>query len=85
VDVAISELKEELTAFVQRAAAGEHITVTDEGRPVAVLGPPIGRIDLAPAAESGWLVQATGVGLQPVRRYQPVRSVREILDEDRGG
>jgi prevent-host-death family protein len=83
MDVAIRELKAKLSAYLQRAAAGEHITVTDRGRPVAVLGPPIGRVDLAAAAEAGWLVPATAVGLQPVRRHQPVRSVLEVLDEDR--
>ena len=83
MDVAIRELKAKLSAYLQRAAAGEHITVTDRGRPVAVLGPPIGRVDLAAAAEAGWLVPATRVGLEPVRRHAPVRSVLEVLDQDR--
>ncbi|MEZ5144583.1 MAG: type II toxin-antitoxin system prevent-host-death family antitoxin [Acidimicrobiales bacterium] len=84
MDVAIRELKAKLSAYVQRAAAGEHITVTDRGRPVAVLGPPIGRVDLDAAAAAGWLVPATARGLQPVRRRPPRRSVAEVLDEDRG-
>ena len=58
MDVAIRELKAKLSAYVQRAAAGEHITVTDRGRPVAVLGPPIGRVDLEAAVAAGWLVPA---------------------------
>jgi len=45
MDVAIRELKAKLSSYVQRAAAGEHITVTDRGRPVAMLVPPIGRVD----------------------------------------
>jgi prevent-host-death family protein len=83
MDVAIRELKAKLSAYVQRASAGEHITVTDRGRPVAVLGPPIGRIDLAAAADAGWLVPATAVGLEPVRRHPPLRAVLDVLDEDR--
>jgi prevent-host-death family protein len=83
MDVAVRELKAKLSAYLQRAAAGEHITVTDRGRPIAVLGPPIGSVDLDAAAEAGWLTRATSTGLKPVRRHQPVRSVQEALDEDR--
>lgn len=83
MDVAIRELKAKLSAYVQRAAAGEHITVTDRGRPVAVLGPPIGHVDLEAAADAGWLVPATTSGLRPVRRRPASRSVMDALDEDR--
>jgi prevent-host-death family protein len=83
MDVAVRELKAKLSAYLQRAAAGEHITVTDRGKPVAVLGPPIGRVDLDAAAEAGWLTRATSEGLRPVRRHPPVRSVQDVLDEDR--
>lgn len=83
MDVAVRELKARLSAYLKRAAAGEHITVTDRGRPVAVLGPPIGTVDLDAAAEAGWLTRATSTALKPVRRHQPVRSVQEVLDEDR--
>lgn len=83
MDVAVRELKAKLSAYLQRAAAGEMITVTDRGRPVAVLGPPIGRVDLDAAAAAGWLTKATRSGLRPVRRHVPVRSVQQVLDEDR--
>mgnify|MGYP003433399800 CR=1 FL=1 len=39
MDVAVRDLKAKLSAYLQQAAAGERITVTDRGRPVAVLGP----------------------------------------------
>lgn len=84
MDVAIRELKAKLSAYVQRAAAGERFTVTDRGRPVAVLGPPIGHVDLRAASEAGWLTPASATGLKPARRHRPVRSVAEVLDEDRG-
>jgi prevent-host-death family protein len=83
MDVAIRELKARLSAYVQRAAAGEQITVTDRGRPVAVLGPPLGRVDLQAAAEAGWLTPASATGLAPVRRHPPVRPTAEALAEDR--
>ena len=83
MDVAIRELKAKLSAYVQRAAAGEQFTVTDRGRPVAVLGPPLGRVDLQAAAEAGWLTPAAAPGLAPVRRHPPVRPTSDALDEDR--
>lgn len=83
MDVAIRELKAKLSSYVQRAAAGEHITVTDRGRPIAMIGPLIGRVDLEAAAAAGWLTPATGSGLTPIRRHPPLRSVQDVLDEDR--
>jgi prevent-host-death family protein len=83
MDVALRELKARLSAYVRRAAAGERITITDRGKPVAVLGPPIGTVDLDAAAEAGWLTKATTSGLRLVPRRPPVRSVQEALDEDR--
>lgn len=84
MDVAIRELKAKLSAYVQRAAAGETITVTDRGRPVAVLGPTLGSIDLSVAIAAGWVTAATKNSLAPVRRHTAQRSVLDALDEDRG-
>jgi prevent-host-death family protein len=83
MEVAVRELKAKLSAYLQRAAAGEHFTVTHRGRPVAVLGPPMGRVDLRSAAEAGWLTPAAASGLRPVRRHRALRSVQEVLAEDR--
>ena len=41
--VAIKELKNRLSEFLRRVADGERVTVTDRGRPVAVIVPPDGR------------------------------------------
>jgi prevent-host-death family protein len=38
--VGIRDLKNRLSEFLRRVADGERITVTDRGRPVAVLSPP---------------------------------------------
>lgn len=84
MDVAIRELKAKLSAYLQRAAAGEIITVTDRGRPVAVLGPPLGRVDLAAAVKAGWVTPATSEGLKPVRRQRAEGTVLQALAEDRG-
>lgn len=83
MDVGVRELKAKLSAYLQRAAAGEHITVTDRGRPVAVLGPPAGLLDFDAAVKAGWLLPATSDGLRPVRRHRATRSIQQVLDEDR--
>lgn len=84
MDVAVRELKAKLSAYLQRAAAGETITVTDRGRPVAVLGPPLGTVDLSAAIDAGWVTPATSTGLAPVRRHEGSTTVLQALAEDRG-
>lgn len=77
------DLKAKLSAYLKRAAAGELITVTDRGRPVATLGPVPGVVDLDAAAEAGWLTPASRSALGPVRRYRAKGSVASALAEDR--
>lgn len=38
--VGVRELKNHLSEYLRRVAEGERITVTDRGRPVAVMAPP---------------------------------------------
>ncbi len=83
MDVAVRELKAKLSAFLQRAAAGEMITVTDRGRPIATLGPVLDVVDLSDAVAKGWVTPASTAGLRPVRRHRATRSVQQSLDEDR--
>jgi prevent-host-death family protein len=83
MDVGVRELKAQLSAYLKRAAAGEVITVTDRGRPVAVLGPPLGGVDLEVAQAEGWVTGPTRRGLGPVRRQPARTSVLQALNEDR--
>lgn len=83
MDVGVRELKAQLSAYLKRVAAGEVITVTDRGRPVAVLSPPLGGVDLATAQAEGWVTAATRTGLRPVRRQRASGSVLQALGEDR--
>lgn len=83
MDVAVRELKAQLSAYLRRAAAGELITVTDRGRPIAVLGPVLDTVDLATAAAEGWLTPAASTGLRPVRRHLAATTVLQALAEDR--
>lgn len=83
MDVAVRELKAKLSAFLERAAAGELITVTDRGRPIATLGPLLGDVDLSAAIAAGWVTPAVATGLRPVRRHRSTRTVQQTLSDDR--
>ena len=83
MDVAVRELKAKLSAYLKQAAAGELITVTDRGRPIATLGPVLGAVDLTAAVEAGWVTPASASGLPPVRRHRAGSSVEQALAEDR--
>ena len=83
MDVAIRDLKAKLSAYLKRASAGELITVTDRGRPVAVLGPALNVVDLDAAVEAGWVTPASAPGLRPVRRHRSRSTVEQALNEDR--
>jgi|RhiMethySRZTD1v2_1073278.scaffolds.fasta_scaffold04746_10 prevent-host-death family protein len=85
MDVAVRELKAKLSAYLKRAQAGEVITVTDRGRPVAVIGPILAPVDLAAAASEGWVTPPTSGGLQPVTRHRSSTSVATELADDRDG
>lgn len=84
MDIGVRELKATLSAALQRAAAGELITVTDRGRPIAVIGPPLGLVDLEAAVAQGWVTPARTKGLQPARRFVATIPTLEALGEDRG-
>jgi len=83
MEVAIRELKAKLSAYLKAAAAGELITVTDRGRPIALLGPILDAVDLRAAVEAGWITPATATRLGPVSRYPSNTSVEAVLTEDR--
>lgn len=83
MEVGVRELKARLSSYLARAAAGEIVTVTDRGRPVAVLSPPPGAIDLQAGVAEGWLSLATGGPLRPVRRQRAAATVLDGLAEDR--
>ncbi len=84
-EIGVRELKAGLSDCVRRARLGEVITITDRGRPVAVLAPLPGRGHLDEGIEEGWVVAPVRAGLGPVRRAAARRRVADVLDEDREG
>ncbi len=84
MQVGIRELKARLSEYVAKAAAGEHIVVTDRGKPVAQLAGLDDRSTLERGIEEGWITPARRGGLEPITRFRSARSTAEVLDEDRG-
>ena len=84
MDVGVRELKAKLSEMLKAAGAGQLITVTDRGRPIAVLGPPLGTVDLDAAVAEGWLTRASTTGLGATRTFEPRMPTLDALAEDRG-
>lgn len=83
-DVGVRELKQRLSEYLDRAERGELVTVTDRGRPKALLGPLPGRARVEEGIAAGWITPASGDQLAPRRRWRARTSVLEALAEDRG-
>jgi prevent-host-death family protein len=91
----ITELKNRLSAYIDRVRAGESILVLDRGVPVARLEPavtgddPSGR--LARLARAGLLRAGTGKGVREILDRDPPKTrsgasvVEALLDERRRG
>jgi prevent-host-death family protein len=85
MNVGIRELKARLSEFVERAASGETIQVTDRGRPKAMLGPLPGTLDLRGPVEVGWIAPGTDTDPVPRRQRHVGRTdIAEAMAEDRG-
>jgi prevent-host-death family protein len=85
MDVGVRDLKQHLSEFLERAARGEVIRVTDRGRPKAILGPVPGANHVAAGIEGGWIRAAAKSAPGRVKRETAKRRISESLDEDRGG
>jgi prevent-host-death family protein len=87
MDVGVRELKQRLSEYLERAAQGEHITVTERGRPKAVIAPLPGGDHLQRGIDEGWITPARhGAGLLPPapKRSRATTTVAEMMAEDRG-
>lgn len=87
-DEGIRALKQNASKVVARAAAGEIVTITDRGRPVALLGPiPGGRLDALLAAGRARPSEGRLADLSPPPATDGRRSLSQTLaamrDEER--
>jgi prevent-host-death family protein len=83
MDVGVRELKQHLSEYLERAAQGETIRVTDRGQPKAILGPIPGTGRLNQGIAEGWVRRAEDEEPAAVRRAQARRSIAEVVAEDR--
>lgn len=84
IEVGIREFKSHLSAYLERAARGEVVRVTDRGRPKAVLGPVLGPSRVEDGIRSGWITPGSGAALAPVDRMASPGHILEAIAEDRG-
>lgn len=83
MDVGVRELKQHLSEYLERAARGETIRVTDRGQPKAVLGPVPGTGRLLAGISEGWIRKGAEAEPAPVRRVKAARATSDVLTEDR--
>ncbi|TFH26725.1 MAG: type II toxin-antitoxin system prevent-host-death family antitoxin [Myxococcales bacterium] len=84
MDIGVRELKQKLSEYLEKAAKGEVIRVTDRGVPKAILGPLPGRDRLDEGIAEGWVTASEDA---PIAKVEPATSSRQIADvlaEDRG-
>lgn len=86
MSVGVRDLKQNLSAYIARAAAGERIVVTDRGRPRAVLSPLDGADVIRRGVEEGWITPPADPGPLPPPpvRAKATMTIQEMMDEDRG-
>lgn len=83
MDVGVRELKQRLSEFLDRAERGEVIRVTDRGVPKVLITQILDTGQFEIGITEGWIRPATQTGLQPFRRTQGRRAVRDVLGDDR--
>jgi len=86
MDIGVRELKRALSEYLDRAAKGERITVTNRGRPKALLTPLPGGDNVERGIAEGWITPPHTPGTPPPpppRRFSAPVTVRDMIDEDR--
>lgn len=83
MDVGVRELKKNLSQYLERAAKGETIRVTDRGAPKAMIGPLPDRLRLEEGIANGWITAPTADVAKGIRRARARRRVAEVIAEDR--
>jgi prevent-host-death family protein len=84
VNIGVRALKAHLSEYLERAARGEIIVVTDRGEPKAMLGPVPGRLDLERGIAEKWIRPGSAEPPRPVRRFKARLPVQDALRDDRG-
>ena len=85
MNVGIRELKQHLSEYLDRAAAGESVQVTERGVPKVQIVPVPGAGVMTVGVEQGWLRPPLRAdGLVHGRRVVGRRRIADVLEDDRG-
>ncbi|KDA04743.1 prevent-host-death protein [Microbacterium sp. CH12i] len=79
-NVTKTELNQQTARVLARVAAGERLTVTDRGRPIAELSPPE-KDAWSELVASGQVTLPTKTGALKAPAVKAAKSTREILDD----
>lgn len=85
MDVGVREFKQHLSAYLERAARGERLRITDRGRRQALLRPLPCSAAIERGIAEGWIRPGEDRRPQAVQRTRSRRGVVELLREDRDG
>jgi len=80
----VREVKNHLSAYLNRVRDGEEIVITDRGRPVArltSLDPDVDRLQVL--IDQGIIKAPTASRSLPARRVRLRRSIAELVDDER--
>jgi prevent-host-death family protein len=86
VSVGVRELKNQLSSYLDRVKAGEEITVTERGRPIARLTAIAADVDRRAALIEAGIIRPASVGRRrlPSRvKIAPGESLGELVAEQR--
>lgn len=83
MEVGVRELKARLSEYLDRAASGETILVTDRGRPKALLTRPTAAHRIEQGIREGWIRPAQGRLRREPLGLRSNMTVTEALAEDR--
>ena len=85
MNVGVRELKQHLSEYLDRAAAGETLQITDRGVPKVLIIPVPGVGRMQSGVEEGWLrAPQSTAPLAAVQRAPSERRIADVLLEDRG-
>lgn len=82
--VGIRELKSKLSHYLDRAADGETIVVTDRGKAKVEIRRLSVEARIQQGIEEGWITPGTGRPSAQRLRLEGKRTIAEVIDEDRG-
>jgi len=85
MDVGIREFKQRLSEYLDRVARGEVVTITDRGRPKALLTGIRQDQIVERGISEGWLSPGEDSAPASVQRVRSGKRALELLREDRDG